>query len=108
MTIEENKIMPTKTTREPISITYSNGTITISGKSFVLIGSVPSSELMSVYWGSKGTGTARLSVEIDEPVPVKEKHDTTTLREYINKLADQGKTEEEIFTSKVCITPESG
>lgn len=97
--------MPTKTVREPISITYSNGTITISGKSFVLAGSVPSSELMTVYWGSKGKGTAKLSVEIDEPVPVKNR--TTTLREYINNLADQGKTEEEIFTSKVCITPES-
>lgn len=99
--------MTTKVIREPVSITYSNGTITISAKSFVLAGSVPSSELMTVYWGSKGKGTAKLSVEIDEPVPVKEKHDSITLREYINNLADQGKTEEEIFTSKVCITPES-
>ena len=101
--------MPTKTVRENIAITYSSGTITITGKTFTLTGTVSSSELMSIYWGSKGKGTARLSVEIDEPVPEKKKvvssnTKKTTLREYINDLADQGKSEEEIFASKISIT----
>jgi hypothetical protein len=92
--------MPTKTVKENVTITYSNGVITITGKTFSLEGVVPSSELMSVYWGSKGKGTAKLSVKIDEPVPVK-KPEVKVLRDYINDLADQGLTEDEIFASKI-------
>lgn len=94
--------MPTKTVKENVSITYSNGRIMIYGDTFTLEGSVSSSELMSVYWGSKGKGTAKLSVEIDGPVPVK-KPEVKTLRDYVNDLADQGLTEDEIFASKVSI-----
>ena len=94
--------MPNKTVRENVTITYSNGRIMIYGDTFTLEGSISSSELMSVYWGSKGKGTAKLSVEIDEPVPVK-KPDIKTLREYVNDLADQGLTEDEIFASKISI-----
>lgn len=57
------------TLNEDITFTYSDGKISINGKTFKATLFVSQDSLMNVYMGGQGAGTARLT--IDNVVPYK-------------------------------------
>lgn len=75
---------------ETVNITYQNGNIVLRSNSFVISASLPSDELMNIYWTGKGKG----SVTITEPPLI-------TLQNYIAALVAAGKSQEEIMKSSV-------
>ena len=52
------------TVNENITVTYENGRVLVSGKTFKATLFLSQSSLMSVYMGSEGTGKARLTIDV--------------------------------------------
>ena len=51
---------------EPVTITYKNDKITMTGKTFTATLSISGSELSKVYWGNVGKGTVKMVIEDGE------------------------------------------
>lgn len=96
--------MPVVSKRENATITYSSGTIAIKGQTIDIVGAIPSSELMSIYWGSKGKGSVRVSMDIPEPEPVKvDEKRKVILKDYVAELAEAGQSEDEIMNGYIFV-----
>lgn len=96
--------MPVVSKKENVTITYSSGTIVIKGQTIDIVGAISSSELMSIYWGSKGKGSVRVSMDIPElePVKVDEKR-KVILKDHVAELAKAGQSEDEIMNGYIFV-----
>jgi hypothetical protein len=66
---------------EPVTITYKNDKITMTGKTFTAVLSISGSELSKVYWGNVGKGTVKMVLEDGpaekKPVPEAKKEEVS-------------------------------
>ena len=89
------------TKNESVSVTYKNDVITIKGQSFSIVGKLPSAELMKIYWGNTGKGSAQVTMDVpDEPKPSdngKKTPQYKTLDAFIEAQAKSGMNEEQIM-----------
>ena len=90
------------TKNESVSVTYKNDVITIKGQSFSIVGKLPSAELMKIYWGNTGKGSAQVTMDVPEPkkpvvVAEKKKPQYKTLDAFVEAQAKSGMNEEQIM-----------
>lgn len=89
---------------ELVTVTYKNDVITIKADSFTVTGKLPSSELMQIYWGNTGKGSARVTLDVPEPKPVVENKKPTTkktIEQIITELAEKGLDEAQIMQTEI-------
>lgn len=92
------------TVNELVTVTYKNDVITIKGKSFTVSGKLSSAELMKIYWGSEGKGSARVTVDVPDAKPEvvaekkKESPQYATLDAFIEAKAAEGLSEDQIMS----------
>jgi hypothetical protein len=96
--------MSSITKNELVTVTYKNGTIEIKGQSYTVTGKLTSSELMKVYFGNEGKGSARVTMDVpDEPKKVQLKPATKkkTVEQIITDLAEKGLDEDQIMKTEI-------
>lgn len=95
--------MSSITKNEPVVVTYKNEVITIKADSFTIVGKLPSAQLMQVYWGNEGKGSARVTMDVpDEPKKVvKPKSVKKTIEQIITELAEKGLDEDQIMKTEI-------
>lgn len=55
------------TLNENITATYNDGKVYLTGKTFKATLFITQDNLMNIYMGNQGSGTARLTIDVPEP-----------------------------------------
>lgn len=95
--------MTSITKNESVVVTYKNDTITIKGQSFTVTGKLPSSELMKIYWGNEGKGSAKVTMDVPAEPKKKVVKPTTkkTVEQIITEFAEKGLDEDQIMKTEI-------
>lgn len=94
--------MSSITKNESVVVTYKNDVITIKADSFTIVGKLPSAQLMQVYWGNEGKGSARVTMDVpDEPKKVEKPATKKTIEQIITELAEKGLDEAQIMQTEI-------
>lgn len=96
-----------ETRKEGVNLVYKNDKITVTGETFKLEGTLPTSELTKVYMGSTGRSVATLTLKVKEtqkdvePKTIEIKK--ITISNLIDELANKGLSEDEIMKTEVTV-----